>query len=67
MPNSRFLDLRSLRYKGYKIKYIENLFRLLKFYKMTFYYLKVVKFKNLEFGVLLFGAGTLITYTTTAF
>ena len=51
-PNSRFLDLRSLRYKGYKIKYIENLFRLLKFYKMTFYYLKVVKSKNLDFVVL---------------
>ena len=31
---------------------------------MTFYYLKVVKPKNLEFGVLSFLLGTLITYTT---
>ena len=31
---------------------------------MTFYYLKVVKSKNLEFDVLSFWAGTLIAYTT---
>ena len=34
---------------------------------MTFYYLKVVKFKDLEFGDLSFWAGTLITYTRCCF
>ena len=41
--NLRFLELRNLSYKGYKIHR--------KFYKMTCY-LKFVKSKNLEFGVL---------------
>ena len=31
---------------------------------MTFYYLKVVKSKNLEFGILWFWAGKLVTFTT---
>ena len=36
MKSSRFYDLRIERYK--KLKMLKNLFSLLKFYKMTFFF-----------------------------